>query len=501
VHSEQTQSLPGLQDDARGQLHRLLGRLQWQLGLERLALFAVRGTIANGLALIALSTIVWLTSSDVRLVWLSGAPLVASLALALVRWPSRQHTALMADRRLRLEERLATAFELVDTGYAGRFGRLQVRDAVARAQAAPSAWLAFEPRSRNEALLALTMLGAGVAALLLIPSLPRPVAPPPTEEAAGQLDRGVVDELTQGAPPGELPVLAAPSTDESPVTPAVADLASRVQQEQAERSALDKLAQALSSVSAGQSAAEAIQRGEFGAARDELQKLGEEADQLSQAAKQQLAQALEDASAATAQSDRALSDKERQASQALNRSTYTDQRQALRGLAEQVERSGARSVPRDELQRDLGQLQQQSGGAQSAAARRGQTSSGEQSDAASVGTGASDRPQASTAADAGGGDTGQQGGAGSGTGTSPDPGSAQPSRLDTAGQRVEVPQKLSAGPGVRPPDGTEDQLSASPSVGGRSVSELAQAQQTGQVAPEQNLVPGEQRPVVRGYFR
>ena len=31
--------------------------------------------------------------------------------------------------------------------------------------------------------------------------------------------------------------------------------------------------------------------------------------------------------------------------------------------------------------------------------------------------------------------------------------------------------------------------------------ELAQAQQTGQVAPEQNLVPGEQRPVVRGYFR
>ena len=26
-------------------------------------------------------------------------------------------------------------------------------------------------------------------------------------------------------------------------------------------------------------------------------------------------------------------------------------------------------------------------------------------------------------------------------------------------------------------------------------------QQTGQVTPEQNLVPGDQRPVVRGYFR
>ena len=56
--------------------------------------------------------------------------------------------------------------------------------------------------------------------------------------------------------------------------------------------------------------------------------------------------------------------------------------------------------------------------------------------------------------------------------------------------------------GVRPPDGTEDQTGTNPSVGSRSVSELAQAaQQTGQVAPEPNLVPGEQRPVVRGYFR
>jgi hypothetical protein len=64
-----------------------------------------------------------------------------------------------------------------------------------------------------------------------------------------------------------------------------------------------------------------------------------------------------------------------------------------------------------------------------------------------------------------------------------------------------VPTRLGSGPGVRPSDGTEDQVGADPSVGGRTVAELARAQQTGQVAPEQNLVPGEQRPVVRGYFR
>ena len=101
----------------------------------------------------------------------------------------------------------------------------------------------------------------------------------------------------------------------------------------------------------------------------------------------------------------------------------------------------------------------------------------------------------------GSGAAGQQGGPGVGTGTDPNMLGDQPSRLDTAGQSVQVPTKLNGGPGVRPPDGTEDQVGADPAVGGRNVSELVQAQQTGQVAPEQNLVPGEQRPVVRGYFR
>ena len=111
--------------------------------------------------------------------------------------------------------------------------------------------------------------------------------------------------------------------------PPPADLASRVQQEQAERAALDKLAQGLGSVSAGQGAADAIQRGDFDAARDQIRSLGEEADQLSEAAKQQLARGLQQASSATGQSDRGLADREQQAAQALSRSTYTDQRQAL----------------------------------------------------------------------------------------------------------------------------------------------------------------------------
>jgi hypothetical protein len=88
-----------------------------------------------------------------------------------------------------------------------------------------------------------------------------------------------------------------------------------------------------------------------------------------------------------------------------------------------------------------------------------------------------------------------------GTGTDGEALGNQSNRLEAAGQSVQVPTKLGAGPGVRPTDGTEDQAGNDPTTGARNVSELVQAQQTGQVAPEQNLVPGEQRPVVRGYFR
>src|SRR5207302_6721804 len=174
-----------------------------------------------------------------------------------------------------------------------------------------------------------------------------------------------------------------------------------------------------------------------------------------------------------------------------------DQRQGRGGLGGQVERSGSRGVPADQLARDVGKLQQQQAANQGSGSR-GQTSgSALPSRSGDAQTG----QQAGAASGAqGGGADGQQGGPGVGTGTDPNV-AGDASKLETAGQRVDVPTRLGSGPGVRPSDGTEDQVGADPSVGGRTVAELARAQQTGQVAPEQNLVPGEQRPVVRGYFR
>jgi len=507
AHFDRAERLTTFRDDV-GDLARVLGPLRWRLGLERILVFGVRGLIASALVLIGLLVAAWLLpiANWTEFVWVGVVPLLAALSTALLRWPSNRQAALAADRRLALDERLGTAVELArrardaydDDGH--RFDRLQVRDAVARARTVPSAWLTLDRQVRREALLA-TALCVLAAVSLVLPGLPRPGLP-----VADQI--AVIGDVQPSAAPLDRvePAMADLTlVDAQPIQPADADLAARVQQQQSERDALDGLAQAVGRISTGQAAADAIQRGDFAAARDLLASLGEEADQLSDAAKQQLSRALQQAASATAATDRQLADRERQAAQALSRATYADQRQALRNLADQVARSGARTASADQLARDVGRLQQQ---AATSAVANGANPTGNApsraapTGAASKGTGPTD-PAATGAArgQAGAGSTGQPGGAGVGTGTDPNVLGDQPSRLDTTGQRVEVPTKLSTGPGVRPPDGTEDQTGTDPNLPARNVSELVQSQQTGQVAPEQNLVPGEQRPVVRGYFR
>jgi hypothetical protein len=213
---------------------------------------------------------------------------------------------------------------------------------------------------------------------------------------------------------------------------------------------------------------------------------------LSDAAKRQLARDLQQAAAGTAATDPQLAERERQVAAALSRNNYVEQRQALSNLADQVERSGAKTAPADQLARDIGRLQQQS--------NRPAPPASSAADGAQSASAAQQQPSAGAGAQT---PTDQNGppGPGAGTGPGQDATGDQPARLDSAGQNVAVPARLSAGPGVRAPDGTEDQLASDPGAGASSVSELVQAQRTGQVAAEQNLVPGEQRSLVRGYFR
>ena len=94
------------------------------------------------------------------------------------------------------------------------------------------------------------------------------------------------------------------------------DLRQRSEAARQQGASLDRLAEALGQVSAGQSAADSLRQGDAEQAADQLRELGREADQLSPEAKSQLAEALRQA-AADGLTERALSDRERRAADAL----------------------------------------------------------------------------------------------------------------------------------------------------------------------------------------
>src|SRR5205085_2066487 len=224
-------------------------------------------------------TAAWLTGKQDVTVWLAAAPAAVALGIAIARWPSRRAAALAADRRLGLDERLATAVELLDSRSPGRSAALQIRDAAVRGAGGRGALFVLDRRLPVQALLA-ACLAAVAAASLLLPGLPRPNAlsgetSPTTFDAPLPADaamRVLPDEALEAQNAGAQPIQRAESTS---------DLASRVQQAQSERSALYTLAKALGSVSAGQRAADAIQQGDYSSAREQLRTLAEEADQLS----------------------------------------------------------------------------------------------------------------------------------------------------------------------------------------------------------------------------
>ncbi len=504
MHAERfpATTLAQQRDDARDLL-ALLAAYRRRLGAEVLSRYLVRAATAAGLLLAMVATLSWLLGQPIQqlALWLALlVPLLGAVTLTLTAWPSPGQTARVADNRLGLDERIATAVELSrprPTQGAGRFDALQVHDALARLRVAPRRWASTGGANRKELLLMLFAVALAALSLLLPlvqrPSFDRAQEAPPAPDISATADERVI-------PPEDLDlrISAAPETQQA--QPPDANLAPRVQAAQAEQESLDNLAQALNGVSATRGAADAIQRGDFSAARDQLNTLAEEADQLSEAAKRQLSRALANAASGAA-ADRQLAERERQAAQALGRNNYADQRQALRQLADQVERSGGRSMSQSQMARDVGRLQQQqaagSSQGQAQSPSGGAPNSGVQAQQGAAGGGVNG---ASGDQSQGGGSTGEQGGPGAGSGSTD--GAGDPTgRLATSGQLVEVPTKLSAGNAQRPADGSEDQVGANPAMGGRNVAEAAQTQRTGQLTPEQNLVPSEQRPVVRGYFR
>lgn len=490
-------------------MRRTVGAFRWRLGLERL-LPTVLWSTCLGVLLWVVTSALWGMGrlADPAMPQLIALLMPAvGLLIGLASWPSLQGAAREADVRLGIAERLGTALDLTMPWrrepavqrVPSHLVQAQVQDALTQARAARQRWPSPLLTALDHVVATTGLSFLAVGALLVfsaggsLPAAPSTLAGPPP------------DRLAALAPPAESAIPEPPplASLEQPMAlqsapPPAAPQSQAAPQAGSQRAALDRLSRALGEVSATQPSAESLAEGNYDQAASQLSQLADEVDQLSDAAKQELARALRDAASATAGTDRQLAQSERQAAEALAGRDYDRQRRALQDLAEQMQQSAAGLTP--------GQPLAGTGQPQAAAGAAGAE-------------GEMDRLSDQTGSGAGDGEgTGGEGGEGGLAGDQPPPanpngaatnGQAAPKppagqgqRLDAAGEKVEVPAQVSGAPAIRP--ATPDELSKEQQDGlqGGDAREALRPQEMGSVAPERNALPNDyRRDLVREYFR
>ena len=319
-------------------------------------------------------------------------PAVALLYEA-IRQPTPQETARTLDALLDNRQRVLTSVELLDDGRRTTDDGLQkaaeTKSAMESAQLSSTARLlgAIEPRilyparvpapqlaiaggllvvalgiwllkgANDDFALATGGLPAGIdtAGVVATPTADAGLPPAPGAQPEELLPEGSEDlgSNMPGLPPG-------PSTGEggeageSGNNPSVpADVAQ--QQADASREAeksLQRLSRALDEQGVTQSIADSLRQGDYESAGNALSELGENNDQLSQDAKEALAESLDkaaDDSAATPD----LQQAEREAADALRNGTYGEIKEAMKNLGETVKGTGDDVIPQEDLARNF----------------------------------------------------------------------------------------------------------------------------------------------------
>jgi hypothetical protein len=165
----------------------------------------------------------------------------------------------------------------------------------------------------------------------------------------GEQPEGLQPSSPPGAPSGE-----GGQSDADATTPSVsADVAQQQADDsrEAEKS-LQRLSRALDEQGVTQSIADNLRQGDYDAAGDALSELGDNSDQLSDEAKDALAQSLESAASDSA-STPDLQQAERDAANALRSGTYGEIKEALDALSEAVKETGDTVIPQDDLAKNF----------------------------------------------------------------------------------------------------------------------------------------------------
>lgn len=300
------------------------------------------------------------------IVCLGAAFILPTLALELEHRhrPSASEVAEMLDRRMDDRERLVTSVELLSRG--------QPLPEMSQAQLLNSTAL-LSSINAEELYPARTpwqtfSLGGGV---LLV--------------ALGLfLLKGGLDQFTPlqvgGLPPDQkdLAALISPTPQsglpESERTPPAAsnspsDMQGNNSNEQASQQAqegLDRLTRALDEQSVTQQAADSLRQGDYGGAGQKLADVGQESDQLSDAAKEGLADSLSRA-AQDSGSTPDLQQAEQQAADALRNGDYGSVAKSLKDLSDALQKTAGNVIPQQELAKRFPEQpgESQSGGSQS----------------------------------------------------------------------------------------------------------------------------------------
>jgi hypothetical protein len=303
------------------------------------------------------------------LIWIAGAIAIPGLVFAALVRPTRRQVALMLDRSFGLQERMTTAVENLGKGVPAdgeraRLVYLQMADA-ANVVGDLRRFPVFSLRLPVRELVMAVVCALIFASVFFMRGVGGGIPP---------VQAGAVPPFTPASERmAKQPTTAAP-TGAQANAPTVADVQQRAQRSNQARQDLDALAKALSDHAVTNSAADAMEQGDYPKAADELRKLGDEADKLSPASREDLAQDLDKAASQMSQGSQQLADATRQAADGLRQGNQAAQ-DGVRNLGDAVEKTGSEVASQQELAQ---QMQQAQAASQSQSGDSGQSDNGQQ---------------------------------------------------------------------------------------------------------------------------
>ncbi len=344
---------------------------------RRLRYLALAGIGVGALWLAtALLTYADAASPWMGLICLGATALLPGMALALERWqrPTITRTAEMLDKRLDNRQRLVTSVELLsgseeqplaEMAHAQLSSSTELLSSIDAEELYPTRtpWPAF---SLGGGLL-LVALGLFLLKGALDGFIPLQVGSlPPDQKDLAAL---VSPTAQSGLPESErTPPAGANSQGSNSTNPA--DDARKAEASQQAQNAIQRLTKALDEQSVTQQAADSLRQGDYGGAAQKLGDVGQQNDQLSDAAKQDLSDSLQKA-AQDSGSTPDLQQAEQQAADALGSGDYKSIADSLKNLSNALQKTAGDIIPQQELAK---RFPDQSGQNQGSALQNGQQS-------------------------------------------------------------------------------------------------------------------------------